>query len=210
MKSLLLPAILASVTFTATADAAIVYSGVRNIAIPQTLEGAYLRISDGATSGAFPADWSTAPWLNPFFGGVDIANSPQLRPIITGTSQIVNLAPGTLINSASNFVAGESGSSTHVGPGAGQFTLGTPGIIGLSFNSAVGNPDLYGWIRIAISNSGSGQIVDWAFQSTPGTAIQAGQIAVVPEPGWDSRTLLLAMVGSSLLFRRRCAVSENT
>ena len=198
MKSLLLPACLA---ITCTARAALMYSGVQNIAVPATLEGTYLRLSDGTVSGAFPADWSTAPWLNPFFGGVDIANSPLLRPVIAGTDQIVNLAPGTVIASASNFVAGESGSTTHVGPSANQFQIGTAGIIGFVFETTVGGPDFYGWAKVVINNAGAGSIIDWAYDNTPGTSIQAGQIAPVPEPATLAVGLLC--IGAGIARRRR-------
>ena len=203
MKTRLLLSTLLVLVAATTAHAALFYSGVQNVAVPVTLDGAYLRMSDGATTGTFPADWSTAPWLNPFFGGVDIANSPLLRPVITGTDQILNLAAGTPINGTSNFVAGESGSSTHVGAGAGQFALGAPGIIGLAFETSVGGPDLYGWVRVIINNISPGIIVDWAYENTPGVGINAGQIAPVPEPEQAARILLFALPGVSLLFRCR-------
>ena len=192
-KSLLLTVFL--ITLTGAARATLMYSGVQNVAVPVTLEGSYLRISDGTTGGAYPANWNTEPWLNPFFGGVDIANSPLLRPVITGTDQIVNLAPGTVIDALSNFVSGESGSSTHVGPAANQFHLGTPGIIGVVFNATVGGPDLYGWVRVDINNSSPGSIIDWAYESTPGTSIMAGQVAPVPEPVTLAAGLLCLGVG---------------
>ena len=160
MKSLVL-LLLPCLAFASAARAALVYSGVQNLPIPATLDGTYLRLTDGAVSGTFPASWATAPWLNPFFGGVDIANSPLLRPIITGTDQILNLAVGTVISSASNFVAGESGSSTHVGAGAGQFALGTAGLLGFAFRPTAADPVSYGWLRLIVNNTGPGSIVDW-------------------------------------------------
>ena len=199
------------IAFAGMARAAIVYSGLQNIPIPVSppavgLEGVYLNLATGATANAFPADWATAPWINPFFGGVDIANSALLRPVITGADQIVNLAAGTVINGGSNFVLGESGSSTHVGAAANQFQLGTPGLIGITFKTTVGGPDLFGWIRITARNAAPGAIVDWAYESTPGVGIAAGQITVVPELAWDSRFLLLGILGFCLLSRNRTAV----
>ena len=202
-KSFLLPAalaLLASVIFPGNAHAGLIYSGVQNVAIPQTFDGVYLRLSDGFTTGTFPANWNTEPWLNPFFGGVYIGNSALLRPIITGTDQIVNLAAGTVINAGSNFVAGESGSSTHTGPAANQFHIGTPGYIGLAFETTVGGPDYYGWAQVIINNTGAGSIMDWAYDNTAGTAIQAGQIAPVPEPAAVAVGLLCLGVG---MVRRR-------
>ena len=203
MKSLLLSgciACLAGITFPAAARGALMYSGVQNIPIPLTGDGVYLRMSDGATTGAFPANWNTEPWLNPFFGGVDFANSDLLRPVITGADQIVNLSSGTVINAAGNFVAGESGSATHVGGAANQFQIGTPGIVGFVFETTVGGPDYFGWLRMTVNNLGAGSIVDWAYESTAGAPVQAG-ITAVPEPGAFVAGLLC--LGAGALRRRR-------
>ena len=200
MKTRLLLSTLLFIAAAATARAALFYSGVQNVPIPQTLDGVYLRMSEGATTGAFPPDWSTAPWLNPFFGGVDVGNSPLLRPVITGADQIVNLASGTVIDSGSNFVAGESGSSTHTGAAANQFHIGTPGLMGFVFETTAGGPDYYGWVRMNVNNVGAGSIVDWAYDNTAGTPLLAG-ISSVPEPA----TMLvgLALCGVSVLRRSR-------
>jgi hypothetical protein len=161
------------------AHAAVVCSGMRNVPVPLDFEGTYLRMDTGATAGAFPADWATAPWINPFFGGVDLGNSPLLRPVITGTSQVVNLPLGDYVGSMSYFAGGESGSTTHVGDAVGQFVLGMPGYMGFVFNTAAGAPDQYGWLELEISNTGSGKIIAWAYEDSGGTAIQVG---AVPEP----------------------------
>jgi hypothetical protein len=199
-RFLLLPLLILAAAFPSRA--ALIYSGVQNVPIPIEpppvgLEGVYLQLPSGTTTGAFPPDWNTAPWINPFFGGVDIANSPLLRPVITGTDQIQNLAFGTPINVTSNFVSGESGSSTHVGPAANQFQLGTPGLIGLTFKTTASGPDQYGWIRMTASNTGPGAIVDWAYESTPGVGVFAG---VIPEPGTALYGLALCAVSA---WRRR-------
>ena len=180
--------------------AATIFSGILDLPIPLDFEGEYLRLDTGATAAALPADWATAPWINPFFGGVDIGNSPLLRPVITGADQILNLAPGTLIGSASNFTAGESGSSTHFGLGLGQFAPNVPGYLGVAFRSTAAGPDYYGWMQIQISNTGPGKIICWAREDVSGAPIQAGAGAV-PEPG----TALLSLMGAGLALRRRRA-----
>lgn len=180
--------------------AGVVFSGIRDVAIPLSFEGEYLRIDTGTTSGAYPADWDTAPWINPFFGGVYIGNSPLLRPVVTGTDQILKLAAGTVIGSGSNFVAGESGSTTHVGGGPGQFALNVPGYIGVDFQTTVGGPDYYGWIQMTISNTGAAEINSWAYESVSGVSILAG---AVPETGTACFGLLL--IGVSLWRRNRRA-----
>ena len=181
---------------TPAVAATIIYSGIQNVPIPLDPVGAYLRLDTGATATAYPVDWDTAPWINPDFGGTRIFNSPLLRPIITGTDQILNLAPGTLIGSASNFVAGESGSDKHFGTGPGQFAQNVPGYLGVAFRSTVGGPDYYGWIQMQISNTGAGKIISWAYDDAPGTPIQAGNTGVVPEPGVLA---LLALAGGAVL-----------
>jgi len=210
MKTKLL-LLLACLTWGGGARAALIYSGVQNVPIPLTFDGVYLRSPDGTVSGGFPADWNTAPWINPFFGGVAIANGPLLRPIITGTDQILNLAVGTPIDSGGNFVAGESGSSTHVGAGAGQFALGSPGIIGFAFKPTAADPESYGWLRLIPNNTGPGSIVDWAYQSTPGAAVLAGVIpgpgtALIPEPG--SALFGVALLGLTICRRHRHRVEQ--
>ncbi len=199
MRSRLVPVLLLLLVLAPVPKvrAAIFYSGVQNVPIPQNLEGEYLRIDTGVATGTYPGDldWAAQPWINPFFGGVAIGNSALLRPIITGMDQILNLAPGTVIDATGNFVAGESGSSTHVGPGAGQFQLGVPGIIGFVFEPTAGGADYYGWLGIEIDNTGAGRIIDWAYNDTPGASLEAG--AIVPEAGTALFGLaVLAMAGS--------------
>lgn len=190
---------------TSATGATIIYSGIRDVPIPLDAEGAYLRLDTGTTAVAFPADWDTAPWINPDFGGVRIFNSPLLRPtVITGTAQILNLDSGTLISSASNFVAGESGSDTHFGIGPGQFALSVPGYLGIAFRSTVGGPDSYGWIQMQISNTGQGKIISWAYENVSAAPIQAGDTGVAPEPGVLA---LLSLGAIGVLNRRRRAAA---
>lgn len=199
MKILLLPSLCAVLLAASATGAPILYSGIQNLPIPVSPEGTYLQIASGATAAGFPSDWATAPWINPFFGGVDIGNSPLLRPIITGTDQILNLQPGTVVDSGSNFVAGESGSTTHVGFGLGQFALNVPGYLGFTFQTTTGGPAYYGWLQIEIRNSGSGKIISWAYDNTPGALIEVGA-TVAPEPG---ALTLLGLAGAVLALRRR-------
>ena len=185
--------------------AAIVYSGVQDIAIPQDFNGVYLNIVTGATAFSQPGTWNTESWLNPFFGGVGIGNSVLLLPLITGADQIVKLASGVTIGSGSNFALGESGSSTHVGPAANQFQIATPGFMGFKWQPPGGGFDYYGWLKVEVNNVGVGKITDWAYESTSGTSIQAGAGAVAPilEPGTVLFGLVLLGVGLARQRRRR-------
>lgn len=180
---------------------AVIFTSV-SIPIPLTLDGIYLNPLSGATSGAQPVGWNTAPWLNPLFGGVFFANDDLARPIVTGVDQIVNLGAGTIIDATGNFVAGESGSTTHIGAAPGQFQLGVPGYVGFTFQPTVGGPVHYGWLSATFDNTGAATIDGYAIESTPNTGILAGATGSIPEP---SRALLL-MVGlmGAVGWRRRC------
>lgn len=194
--------VFAAALLAGRAPAALVYSGVQDIPVPLNFDGVYLNIVTGLTSGTQPGTWTTAPWFNPFFGGVGLGNSDLLRPVVTGVDQVVNLNPGVPVNAGSNFVAAESVSSTHVGNMPGQFGLGVPTLVGVAFNTSSGGPVFYGWIRLVISNTGDGLVKDWAYDDATGTAIPAGFTGstFVPEP---TRILLLLLGFSALLWQRR-------
>ena len=185
--------------------ASIVYSGIQNVPIPLDFNGVYFRIDTGVSTLVAPGDYNTAPWMNPFFGGVDIGNGALLRPVITGADQVLNLPAGTLISGASNFVAGESGSSTHVGGGAGQFQLNVPGYMGTTFRPTPGGLDYYGWVQMEINNAGAGKIISWAYEGVSGGSILAGQTPPsAPEPGTAvfSLAVILAGLGRRARVRR--------
>jgi len=200
IRTLLLSSLLLT---AARSHGTIVYSGIQNVAVPLDLNGIYLNPVTGATASAQPADWNTAPWINPFFGGVDIANDDLMRPVVTGATQILNLVFGTVVNNGSNFTAARSGSSTHVGAGAQQFHLGTNGYLGFAMQTTTGGPTLFGWMQLDIENTGPGRIVDWAYQDAAGTLITVG---AVPEPA----TAMLTFTGAAALalHRRRRALDR--
>ena len=171
------------------------------LSVPLSFDGEYLNVSTGATSSSLPGDWDTAPWMNPFFGGVYVANSPLFLPLITGTDQIVKLSAGALIDSTRTFAPGESVSSTLA---AGQFQIGVPGLMGFKFQSTPGGANHFGWLRMTVNNAGAGEISEVGYESTPGLAVLAGSITSVPEPSEALVILLLGLPGATLFVRRRC------
>ncbi len=178
------------------ASAAIVYSGLQNIPIPFTFNGVYLNVITGAATNTEPSDFMGSPTVNFDFGGVDISNGTNLRPVVNTTNQVFNIPVSMTINSGSTFAAGTNASTMHLGPAAGQFQVGSAGYMGFAMNPG-GTGERYGWIQMVLNNdSGGGKIVQYAYESTAGTAIMAGAI---PEPGAFS-CLLLAVAG---LFSRR-------
>ena len=183
------------------APGAVIYSGVQNLGVPQSPDGLYLNVYSGATAGAQPGSWNTAPWLNPFFGGVYIATDDLLLPVITGADQIVNLAAGTMIDGTSTFASAESGSTTHVGGGPIQFQLATPGgYMGFAFRQTVAGPVYYGWLQLTINNASAGTIKDWAYESVAGAGIVVGATTGAPEP---SRVIVIIFGLASVFLRRR-------
>jgi hypothetical protein len=188
---------LALLTGAPQGQSAVVYSGVQSIAIPLDFDGVYLNVLSGATGFSEPGTWDTAPWFNPFFGGVYTTNPALLRPASDGFGQMVNLAVGTMIDSTSNFAAAAGGSTTHVGGAVNQFQISVPGYLGFEFEPTTGGQTQYGWMQITINNTGAGTIHGWAYESTAGTGILAGS---VPEPG---RALLLMLGLMGVVVRRR-------
>ncbi|MGV3658706.1 MAG: hypothetical protein ACO1TE_00935 [Prosthecobacter sp.] len=201
--------ILLSLLLLTPCPAAVIYSGVQNVVIPVSFDGVYLNVITGATSTAEPGTWASAPWLNPFFGGTQIASNDQLRPGVLTGSQIENLGQGTLVGVLGDYAPDYNGSTTHVGLAAEQFQLGNEGYIGYRFELTPGGPTHYGWLRLTLNNTGAGTIHDWAYDDSAGTAISAGWdgtafVTPTPEPGRST----LVFVGLTMLChrRRRCAL----
>ncbi|MBK8039612.1 MAG: PEP-CTERM sorting domain-containing protein [Verrucomicrobiaceae bacterium] len=182
-----------------TADAAIIYVS-SSTPIPYDSGGVYLNPSSGLTAGSQPGTFDTAPWINPFQGGVFVASSGLFCPIITGSDQIVNVAGGSMIDSSQTYAPpAASGSSTHMGPGGNQFQVNTPGYIGFQMKSSPTSDTYYGWMQVSFNNTGGGSILSYAYENSPGTGITAG-FSSVPEP---SRAMLLMLGLGAALFKRQ-------
>lgn len=186
----------ASLLFLATsAPAAVIYSGLQNITIPNDFEGVYFNVITGAATTSPPGNWNSAPFINPFFGGTAIGTSDLLRPVITGADQIENLAYGSVVGPGSMFATAESGSMTHIGVAANQFQFGVEGWLGYAFKSAPGGSTMYGVMRLTLDNSGSGATIhDWYYDDS-------GAPVTVPEAGRGG-LMLLASIGYVLRRRR--------
>lgn len=189
-----------------SANAAVIYSGVQNIAIPTTFDGVYLDIDTATTSTSVITGWD----INPFFGGFALGNSAAFQPVRTGTGNsdtILNLAYGTLVDSLLNYATGEAGSSDHIGGGANQFTDGASGYLGFKFTTNSNAGPFYGWMRLTLTANTSGATIhEWAYDNT-GSGLFVGSLTAVPEP---SRTMLLIAGGcfASLQRQRRKRLGE--
>ena len=140
----------------ATADT--IYSGLLNTAIPTDFTGTTVTIAGGT--------------LNPFFGGVGVANNNLLQPFRDGTGNLdtlLDLSVGTTINAGSAYLStGYGGSLDHVGT---TFTAGQDGYLGFKLNDTN-----YGWMRVVFTNNTGGALIkDWAYE-TGGAAIATGNI----------------------------------
>jgi autotransporter-associated beta strand protein len=196
--------------------AEIIYSGPMNLPIPQDFAGVFIRLTDPA--GVVP---SSQGWhLNPFFGGLGIANSPDFQPVRVGTGSedpILALAVGTSIGSSSTFSSGWGGSgaeddSGHLGPGASQFTADQTGYMG--FRLLREGVASYGWIRLNLTaNEATGRILDWAYDSTgnsivSGAAKDLGSQPLVAEAG-TSQTVTAAEAGTGILMDSAAQITFN-
>lgn len=192
-----LPAILLFLAGFAPASAEVIYSGLRNIPIPDTVTGVTLDIDAGTLVAEAAAGWD----INVFLGGFGIAGSAAFQPARTGTGNedpVRRFDADTLIVPTLLYSAGETGSIDHLGA-EGNFQEGVPGYLGFRFTKNGGGGPLYGWMRVTLTaNSTTGVIHDWAWENSGG-GIPAGQ---VPEPAsWLS--LLAAGLGTLLQRRRR-------
>ena len=110
----------------------IVFSGDRNIAIPTNFDGVYINIGNGQFGSSPVSGWD----LNPFFGGLFIANSPNFQPARIGDyceDAIIRLAPtsvigGNLTYSSDWGGSGAEGGQGHLGSGPCSLPTASPGI----------------------------------------------------------------------------------
>ena len=174
----------------ASASAGVVFVDLANIAIPADATGIFINILDGTSSFDFPGDFESQPWLNLYDGGAGMANSPALRPwasatpFVFGSDHFVNVDPGVTVNSSGLFVSGETVSESHLytDPGAipaGIFGSDEPGYLAFQYDLPEGAGIAYGWLRVTLTDSGTGVSFDLARTNTPDEAITVGAI---PEP----------------------------
>ncbi len=138
----------------------VIYSSILDTAIPTTFTGVTLTI-DGGT-------------VNPFFGGVGVANNDLFQPVRSGTGNldpIVNFGVGSTIDVNAFFSTGFGGSDSHLGSGTTSFVSGQEGYLGFKLNDTN-----YGWMRVVFTGNTSGAVIkDWAYDSS-GAAIVTGRV----------------------------------
>jgi PEP-CTERM motif len=194
------------------AQAVVVYSGTVNIAVPNTFDGLYINVVNGSsfTGPGFPslggagANYDVNVYISAgtwtlFSPGSSGQSTPTPVPTTSkgyvaasATGAALNLPVGTLIGGASVFNTGTTDAAT----------LATGGTTVLGFRFRNEGPDLtvstddtvhYGWARFNLPATGPGTLIDYAFESTPLTAIAAGVTTPIPEPA------SMALFGAGLL-----------
>jgi MYXO-CTERM domain-containing protein len=189
----------------ASANAAIVYSGVVNFSCAIDIDGTYINVETGQLTngpGAGVPGWDVNPYRSSSGSGMNFF-SPTGGGMVSaaaGVGSALNLAAGTLIGSTSNFSS--STATIAFGSAAGQWQYGTNNIVGFRFVSSAGTTH-YGWMRFlmgaqpATGNLVTRTVVDFAFESVAGASIEAG---AVPAPG---ALALLGVAGLAGARRRR-------
>jgi autotransporter-associated beta strand protein len=170
----------------ATADT--IYSGLQDTTIPTDFTGVFLTVDGGA--------------INPFFGGVGVANDNLFQPVRSGTGNldtIQNLAVGSTVDVSKWFASGYGGSQDHLGA---TFIAGEEGYLGFK----TGN-DNYGWMRVVFTGNSSGAVVrDWAYDNS-GAAMVVGRIQQsAPSAGTQLVTL---SPGTGESFTLGSAISDT-
>lgn len=179
------------------ADAGIVWSSIVNINIPSNIDGVYLNVITGqiGTSGSSVAGWDVNPYGSTSMSFSQNLGGGFMRAGGTSTSLVDNLAYLTVIGPAQTFGSGTSGVES-TGPTAMNLSS-SENLVGFRFVNEATGLTHYGWMRIQLTGTSFGQprsIVEYAYESTAGTSIQAG---VIPGPG------ALALLGAAGLLARR-------
>ncbi|MEI7909606.1 MAG: autotransporter-associated beta strand repeat-containing protein [Verrucomicrobiota bacterium] len=146
-----------AVSLIAPAVGDTIYSNLLDTPISTDFTGVTLNIAGGS--------------INPFFGGVAVANNNLLQPVRSSTGNlaaIANLSAGSVIDASAMFATGFGGSQTHLGT---TFTAGQEGNIGFQLNGSN-----YGWLRVVFTNNTGGAVIkDWAYDNS-GQPVVVGRV----------------------------------
>lgn len=208
-------------TCAATSQAAVVYSGEKNIilhandAISINIEKSTIYTTTYGYYASSGHDANNSGWDIAFLTSTRTRNDNSTylfleayvpahgQTIRTYSSSVVaKLAEGETINSTTGTFGSDSRSNYTI---SAESTSYYPfsyssgiGYIGLKFLDSGGELH-YGWVGLNFSSehSATPTIVSWAYESTPNTAIAAG---AVPEP---ATAAIVAIAGAGALLKRR-------
>ncbi len=175
------------------ADAAIVYSGVVNLAVQTTTNGLYLNVVTGAINEPGNGNGGTVPgWdINIYGSGPTAYGFGNVGYGFVGT--VGNVSPltlGALIDATTAITVGSAS--------VAAFPNASPGAYyGFRFTNEALTQVQYGWALYFQGTAGPGTLVSYAYENT-GAGITAG---AVPAP--TAGMAVLALGGVGLLSRRR-------
>ncbi|MEZ4792699.1 MAG: hypothetical protein R2783_04320 [Gelidibacter sp.] len=149
----------------------------------------------------FPASASTAPSFNSN-AIVGVANSNYAYPS--------NLAFGDPINSTNGVFSNDRGDLNYssCAYSGSQFCSGNDGYVGLHFK--IGANTHYGWVRIQVAADATSIIIkDFAYNTTPGDPINAGQTTLSVDEFTVNDVRVVALNKSIALYNLPESTSYN-
>ena len=187
----------------------IVYSGIKNVNAVLNSPAGFISAPIGVGAGPFLA---VAAFGNAGTELVEL-NVISSAGFFTQSGGLRKLASGAFISSGAgifNFSDGVVAVHNNSDASFGNFSAGNSGFAGVDFKTGtvLDQKTYYGWVRLVYTGAPPNSItaIDWAWETTPGMAIQAGQTVEqsgAPEPGTAALSLLALGAAGVLALRRR-------
>lgn len=195
-------ALLTAFSFLApSARASIILVDPTDIIVPQTAQGVYVDLVTGANQTFLgPGGWDLNFW--------DSSGTLLLNSLVNiGNNTFPTLVVGSPVSLLSLGTPISSANATTAGSPALLMTnfYGQTGYFGLRFYDESSSQYLNGWVQMSVgsSNGYPASILSWAYETTPGATILAGDTGV-PEPStWMTMLGGLGALGAIRWRRRR-------
>ncbi len=197
----------AALAVAGPADASVVYSGIKNVAVDCSISSPITVVLGSIEAVNFSAKFMGYKTnANKYKGSVGRQGTQPVsfaKKTGTGSVHARNFANQNPIGASSGFTAKNARLFKYNNgfTANAQFTAVNPGYLG--FKVSTGTP-VYGWIQIDPISKSSYTVKDWAYQAD-GSAILAGDTgtAVVPEPTSSALALIAMGAGGLAIYRRR-------